>query len=232
MAENTAKNKSQKKGAGGQKETAFSPETAAGFGQQSPAEEQAEPFAAAEDGADAAEQTAESAADQQEAGGEAAAAAEEQDLQQEIDALNQNMNLLNEEKQELEQQFLRLQADFDNFRRRKARESEEQIKNAAAKLMTSLLPVLDNFQRAVAAMGESPDKEGVSLIHKQLQTVLEQNGLTRIEALGADFDPNIHEAVMQTDAGEENRGKVVMEVQTGYMLNGKLLRASMVQVGS
>ena len=88
------------------------------------------------------------------------------------------------------------------------------------------------FQRAVAAMGDSPDKEGVALIQKQLQSVLEQSGLTLIEALGEDFDPNIHEAVMQTDAGEENRGKVVMEIQKGYMLNGKLLRASMVQVGS
>ncbi len=235
MAENTGKNKGKKGSACGQKKAAAD----ADFQQQNtetlhtgetcPAEDH--PEAPEESGINAASSTADQEG-AQELNEEATAATEEKELQNQISELNKNMCRLNEEKQELEQKFVRLQADFDNFRRRKARESEEQIKNAAANLMASLLPVLDNFQRAVAAMGDSPDKEGVALIQKQLQSVLEQSGLTLIEALGEDFDPNIHEAVMQTDAGEENRGKVVMEIQKGYMLNGKLLRASMVQVGS
>ncbi len=142
-----------------------------------------------------------------------------------------NVAKLADEKAEAEQKLARLQADFDNFRRRKAKESEDQIKTATAGLMTALLPVLDNFERAMTAMAQSPDKDGVLLIQKQLQNVLEQAGLSEIEAAGADFDPNFHEAVMQTDAGEENRGKVTLVVQKGYLLNDKLLRASMVQVG-
>ncbi|MEG1536710.1 MAG: nucleotide exchange factor GrpE, partial [Clostridiales bacterium] len=157
--------------------------------------------------------------------------ADEQEARKKFDAFMKDVAKLAEEKQEAEQRNQRLQADFDNFRRRKARESEEQIRNAAAALVTALLPILDNFERATAAMMPSSEKEGVVLIQKQLQTVLEQSGLKVIEAMGADFDPNFHEAVMQADAGAENRGKVTLEVQKGYLLNEKLLRPAMVQVG-
>jgi len=136
-----------------------------------------------------------------------------------------------EEKESLEGRLLRLQADFDNFRRRSSKDSEDAIHRASANLVGSMLPVLDNFERAWAAMTEGADKEGVGLIAKQLLAVLQNAGLAEIEAEGKDFDPNLHQAVMQSDGGPENKGKVMMVLQKGYILNGKLLRASMVQVG-
>ena len=94
-----------------------------------------------------------------------------------------------------------------------------------------LLPVLDNFERALAAMEDGADRQGVELIMKQLQTALGNSGLAEIEAQDQDFDPNLHHAVSQVDAGEEGRNKVIMVLQKGYTFNGKLLRAAMVQVG-
>lgn len=136
------------------------------------------------------------------------------------------------EKEEAEAKLIRLQADFDNYRRRKSREDEELVKNANAFLMTGILPVLDNFERAINVMTDgSPEKEGVVMIHKQLLEVLAKSGLQEIEAQDADFDPKFHEAVMQTEAGADKKGKVTMEIQKGYMLNEKLLRPTLVQVG-
>ncbi len=130
-----------------------------------------------------------------------------------------------------EGKLLRLQADFDNFRRRSNRDIADAIFSASSSLMNSLLPVLDNFERAAAAMADGPDKEGVLLIARQFADVLTNNGLKEIEALGADFDPNLHHAVLQAEAGPENKGKVTMVLQKGYLLNDRLLRAAMVQVG-
>ena len=138
---------------------------------------------------------------------------------------------LAEEKESLYQQHLRLQADFDNFRKRSRQEREDVVKLANAILIQSLLPVLDNFERALNALSESGEREGIQLIQRQLLEVLSYAGLTPIEALGADFDPQLHEAVLQSEASEDQKGKVLGEAQKGYMLNGKLLRPSMVQVG-
>ena len=138
---------------------------------------------------------------------------------------------LTEEKEQLDARFLRLQADFDNFRRRSRADNEEASRRAAAAVAEGLLPVLDNFERALAAMEDTADREGVELIMKQLQTALANSGLAEIEAEGKDFDPKLHHAVSQADAGEEGRNKVIMVLQKGYTFNGRLLRAAMVQVG-
>lgn len=138
---------------------------------------------------------------------------------------------LAQEKLELETQHLRLQADFDNFRKRSRQEREEFVKQAGARLISELLPVLDNFERALAALPEDAGREGVQLIERQLMDVLSNHGLSRIDCVGECFDPQIHEAVLQTECGEENKGKVIAEAQKGYLLHGKLLRPSMVQIG-
>ena len=138
---------------------------------------------------------------------------------------------LTEEKEQLDARFLRLQADFDNFRRRSRADNEEASRRAAAAVAEGLLPVLDNFERALTAMEDTADREGVELIMKQLQTALANSGLAEIEAEGKDFDPKLHHAVSQVDAGEEGHNKVIMVLQKGYTWGDKLLRAAMVQVG-
>lgn len=134
-------------------------------------------------------------------------------------------------KAEAEAKALRLQADFDNYRRRSKQDTEAAIHRAAGDLIGNILPVLDNFERAWKAMADGPDKDGVTLIARQLLDVLANAGLAPIEAQGKDFDPNLHHAVSQAEAGEEMKGKVTSILQKGYTLNGKLLRAAMVQVG-
>lgn len=170
----------------------------------------------------------------------AAAAAEPEDEDEEFDVndyLRQYQDLEKEcaaAKEALsaaEARLLRLQADFDNYRRRQREAEEDGKKQAAASLASSILPVLDNFERALAAMEDTPAKEGVELIAKQLLQVLQAAGLEEIPAQGEEFDPNLHQAVLRAEAGEENLGKVTMVLQRGYLFHGKLLRASMVQVG-
>lgn len=134
-------------------------------------------------------------------------------------------------KEEAEARALRVQADFDNFRRRSRKETEEAGKRANADLITTILPVLDNFERALKMMQESADRDGVEMIFKQMQQVLENAGLQEIEAEGAAFDPNIHQAVLQETVEDERKGKVLMVMQKGYLLGDKLIRAAVVQVG-
>jgi molecular chaperone GrpE len=134
-------------------------------------------------------------------------------------------------REEAETRALRVQADFDNFRRRSRKDTEESGKRAAGELICCILPILDNFERALNLMEDSSDKEGVGLIYRQLYAVLENAGLHEIEALGAEFDPNLHQAVTQEPADNESKGKVLMVLQKGYMFEDKLLRPAMVQVG-
>lgn len=133
------------------------------------------------------------------------------------------------------QRFLRTQADFDNFRRRSRMEKEEFAKYASQKLIEALLPIVDNFERAVAASRENQDFEslakGVEMTQRQLLQVLEAEGLAPIQAVGEPFNPELHQAIMQVEAedGVES-GTVVEEVQKGYKLKDKVIRPSMVKV--
>jgi len=136
---------------------------------------------------------------------------------------------------ELADQYLanwqRAQADFANFKKRAEQDRSEFIKFANGTLMSSLLPVIDDFERALENVSDAVDSgwiEGINLIYRKTMTALENQGLSKIETQGQDFDPNFHQAVLY-EKGEE--GKVIEELQTGYMLNDRLLRPSMVKVG-
>jgi len=128
----------------------------------------------------------------------------------------------------------RLQAEFDNYRKRTSREKEELAKYASERLVETLLPILDNFERATAAAQSSQDlptyARGVEMILRQLQDVLGKEGLTPIECVGEPFDPQCHEAVLQVDMEGYPENTVVEELQKGYYLKDKVLRPSMVKV--
>ncbi len=130
--------------------------------------------------------------------------------------------------------YLRAQADFDNYRRRTQKEKEELAQYASLKLIGQLLPVLDNFERAFQAGGEAPDGssfvKGMEMIYRQLNQVLEAEGLRKMEPVGTPFDPEVHQAIMQVESEEHGEGTVVEVVQNGYWLKEKVLRPAMVKV--
>lgn len=132
--------------------------------------------------------------------------------------------------------LLRLQADFDNYRKRSQKEKTELIKYASERLVGELLPVLDNFDRAVSAAKVNPDftsfSQGVEMILRQMQTALSKEGLKAMDAVGQPFDPNLHEAVLKVDSEEHPENTVVEELQKGYYLKEKVLRPCMVKVSN
>lgn len=136
---------------------------------------------------------------------------------------------------ELNDRYLRQAAEFDNFKRRNARERMELIQTAGRDVITDLLEVLDDSERAQKQMETSEDvqqiKEGVQLVFNKLRNTLAARGLKPIESLNKDFNVDLHEAVTEIDAGEEMKGKVVAEVQKGYYLNDKIIRFAKVVVG-
>ena len=128
--------------------------------------------------------------------------------------------------------ILRLQADFENFRRRTAKEKEELAAVITQNMLGDLLPLLDNFERAMAV--EQTDGEafrkGVEMICTQLKEVLNKNGLEHIEAEGQPFDPNVHQAVMRVENPDVSDGTVTQVLQKGYRAKGRVIRPAMVQV--
>ncbi len=126
----------------------------------------------------------------------------------------------------------RVQADFDNFRRRARQEKEDSLKYGAGRLVENMLPILDNFERALSAEGQDLDNflAGVSLILRQFKETLAKEGVTPIEALGTEFDPTMHEAVMSVDSPDHADNTVVEELQKGYCLHDKVIRPAMVKV--
>jgi molecular chaperone GrpE len=132
--------------------------------------------------------------------------------------------------------FLRMQAEFDNFRKRTSKEKEDLYIMSLERVITELLPIVDNMERAIAAFKknglENVYVDGVDMIQKQLFAVLEKNGLKEIEALGMEFDPNLHHAVMQVEGSCEEVNKVKEVLQKGYFLGSKVIRPAMVQVVS
>lgn len=132
--------------------------------------------------------------------------------------------------------YIRLMAEFDNFRRRTAQEKLELVSMASTDTIKGLLPVLDDCERALKVLLESDDsdaaKEGTELIYHKLMSYLQSKGLAVIEAMGKEFDTDQHEAVAQFPVPEEDKkGKVFDVVQTGYTLNGKVIRFAKVVVG-
>jgi len=140
-------------------------------------------------------------------------------------------------KQELDQKndmMLRIAAELDNYKKRVAKERESLIKYAAQEIIQELLPILDNFERAVESASKSNDFdsffEGVKLVSKQIYDILEKRGVKQIDALGKTFDPNFHEAVMQINSDDYPINVVAQELQRGYILNDRVIRPSMVAV--
>ncbi|GIP51664.1 nucleotide exchange factor GrpE [Paenibacillus vini] len=144
------------------------------------------------------------------------------------------LDQLRAEAEDHKQRLLRTQADFDNFRRRTVKEKEELGKYASSKLIVELLPVIDNFERALGTVSENADvssyAKGVEMIFRQFEGVLKAEGLTPMESVGTPFNPEFHQAIMQVESDEYEEGIVVEEVQKGYLLKDKVLRPAMVKV--
>ena len=137
------------------------------------------------------------------------------------------------EEEALNTKYLRLMADFQNYKRRTEKEKNDIYAFANEKIVSELLNVIDNFERALAHGVEGDSfTEGMNMIFKQLKAVLEKAGVTEIEALGEDFDPNFHNAVMTEDSDRYESGKVIEVLQKGYILNNRVIRPSMVKVSN
>ena len=143
---------------------------------------------------------------------------------------------LSQELADAKDKYLRLVAEFDNFRRRNAKERVDLIQTAGKDIVQSLLVVLDDTDRASKQMETSTDiettREGVTLVFNKLRTILQQKGLKKMESISHPFDPDLHEAITEIPApAEELKGKVVDEIEPGYYLNDKLIRHAKVIVG-
>ena len=140
-----------------------------------------------------------------------------------------------EEQIDWRDKYIRLQAEFDNFRKRTLREKMDLIQTGGSDVLKAILPVLDDMQRAIEASERSEDiaalREGERLVEKKFIDTLRQKNVVEIEAKGELFDENLHEAVARFAAGEENKGKVIDVIQRGYKLGDKVLRFAKVVVG-
>ena len=159
---------------------------------------------------------------------------EEKDPQKIIEELQKELQKVKAEAQEHYDRLLRIYAEFDNYKKRVAREKAELVKYGNEELLRELLPVLDNLERAIEhAKGEADPKgvlEGVELVAQLFRGVLRKFGVTEIEAVGETFDPSKHEAVGEVLTDEVPPGQIVSEVQKGYMLADRLLRPARVVV--
>jgi molecular chaperone GrpE len=147
---------------------------------------------------------------------------------------NEELDNLRAELEEEQQRLLRIQADYDNFRRRTVKEKEDLAKYASSKLISELLPVIDNFERALGTVGDNEEvaaySKGVEMIIRQFENILQAEGLKKMESVGEAFNPEFHQAIMQVESDEYEEGIVVEELQSGYLLKDKVLRPAMVKV--
>jgi molecular chaperone GrpE len=155
-------------------------------------------------------------------------------LKEELEAAKQAAEEWRKKAEETHGHYLRALADLENYRRRAKREKEEALKYATVPLLEALLPVLDNFERALDAADQNGDaqvlKDGIEMVYRQFLGVLSQAGLTLIEAEGKPFNPHEHNAVMQVESPEHEPGMVVEELQAGYRYLDRVIRPSMVKV--
>lgn len=149
-------------------------------------------------------------------------------------ANNEELEQLARERDEYLEHLKRLQAEFDNFRKRTQREREELSAYMLQDFMAKLLPVADTFQRAMETASDSGDiesyRQGVEMVHKQFMNILKENGLEKIETVGQLFDPNLHEAVSQTETADQEPGTIVSEFSPGYILKERVIQAPKVVV--
>ena len=160
--------------------------------------------------------------------------AEEKATVEKEDKKKEKKNPLQEKIDELNDKVLRQMAEFENFRKRTDKEKSQQFDLGQSNVLEKLLPIVDNFERGLAAVPEGEKEgafaDGMNKIYKQLIKQLEDLGVTPIEAVGKEFDPNLHNAVMQVESQEYESGIVAQELQKGYMFHDSVLRHSMVAV--
>lgn len=147
--------------------------------------------------------------------------------------LQEEVEQLRQEKEENYQKMLRVQAEFENFKKRSLREKETANKYKAQDTVNELLPAIDNFERALQVdVPEAQDSfvEGISMVYRMLKDALKAQNVEEIETVGKEFDPNLHHAVMQVEDAEAESNTVVEELQKGYMLKDRVLRPAMVKV--
>lgn len=160
---------------------------------------------------------------------------EEQNIEEEITSDTED-NKLQEEYDKLNQQYIRLAADFDNYRKRQEQERESLLKYGAENALKKMTEILDNFERGEKALENVEDckqvKDSFNLVHKQVLETLQKLGLEEIEAEGKQFDPNFHEAVMQTPTSEHPEHTIINVLQKGYKMGDKVLRPSLVNVAT
>lgn len=159
------------------------------------------------------------------------------DLENEVDeitALKKELEKSQEENQKNYDLYLRSLAEFDNFKKRAARDKEEYSKFALLPLIQKLLPVVDDLERALAQFNSSQDLEGLSkgveMITRSLQEIIKNEGVEPIESLGQAFDPQYHQPLMVEESDEHPENTVIEEFQTGYILHGRVIRPSLVKV--
>jgi molecular chaperone GrpE len=142
------------------------------------------------------------------------------------------LDTLRRERDAMQDRLLRTAAEFDNFRKRNERERREWTEYAGADILTEMLPIVDDLERALLAKTGDADayRRGVELIHKQMTDLLRKRGVKAIEAVGTQFDPRYHEAVMQEVSAEHKEGEVMAELRRGYTLGERLLRPAVVKV--
>lgn len=138
---------------------------------------------------------------------------------------------------ELNDKYTRLYSEFDNFRKRTAKEKRELMDTAGEDVFKSMLPVIDDFERAMKSNAEATDvksvNDGVQLVYNKFKSTLNQKGLTEMKSIGEVFNPDIHEAITNIPApAEDLKGKVVDELEKGYSLNGKIIRFAKVVIGN
>ncbi|MEC5422204.1 nucleotide exchange factor GrpE [Virgibacillus sp. C22-A2] len=149
------------------------------------------------------------------------------------DELQKKLALLEQEKDDLYQKMLRTQAEFDNFKKRKQKEREADLKYKSQDLANEVLPALDNFERALqveVTEANASFVEGITMVYRQLNDALKSQGIDVIETVGKEFDPNLHHAVMQVEDEEAVSNTVIEELQKGYILKDRVIRPAMVKV--
>ncbi|UOQ86054.1 nucleotide exchange factor GrpE [Gracilibacillus salinarum] len=150
------------------------------------------------------------------------------------DVSEEEIQALQAEKDDLQNRLLRVQAEYDNFRKRTKKEKEADLKYKSQSVVTELLPVLDNFERALQVEVDDQAAKGVvdglAMVYRQLKTVLENEGVSEIETDGQYFDPNLHQAVMQVEEEGFESNQIVDTMQKGYQLKDRVIRPAMVKV--
>lgn len=161
-------------------------------------------------------------------------ATKNEELQTKIEQLEQQLRAEQDKSKDYLTRLKYLQADFENYRRRVEKETQEAVNRSNEKLVSCLIGVLDDFENAISAGKTTENKnallEGVRMVHKNLEKLLAQEGLQRLECVGQAFDPNLHEILAQVPTKEHENGTVLEEARKGFVFKGKVLRPSVVKI--